>query len=62
MVSLNLSQTCAVVGSMRGGRAAHLVETNVLGLLTEALTAQVEVVLADETSSVLADAAVTHIR
>lgn len=37
---------------------AHLVEANVLGLLTEALTAQVEVVLADETGSVLADAAI----
>jgi hypothetical protein len=37
---------------------AHLVETNVLGLLTEALTAQVEVVLADQTGSVLADAAI----
>lgn len=36
---------------------AYLVEANVLGLLTEALTAEVEVVLADETSSVLADAA-----
>lgn len=37
---------------------AYLVEANVLGLLTEALTAKVEVVLADETGSVLADAAV----
>jgi hypothetical protein len=36
---------------------AYLVETNVLGLLTEALTAQVKVVLADQTSLVLADAA-----
>lgn len=36
---------------------AYLVEANVLGLLTEALTAEVEVVLADETGSVLADAA-----
>ncbi|KAM6522444.1 hypothetical protein FALCPG4_012104 [Fusarium falciforme] len=35
----------------------HLVEANVLGLLTEALTAEVEVVLADKTSLVLADAA-----
>lgn len=34
-----------------------LVETNVLGLLTEALTAEVEVVLADQTGLVLADAA-----
>lgn len=34
-----------------------LVETNVLGLLTEALTAQVKAVLADETSAVLADTA-----
>lgn len=37
--------------------AAHLVEADILGLLTEALTAQVEVVLADKTSSVLADTA-----
>lgn len=35
----------------------HLVEANVLGLLTEALTAEVEVVLADKTGLVLADAA-----
>lgn len=35
----------------------HLVEADVLGLLTEALTAQVEVVLADETGLVLAHAA-----
>ena len=35
----------------------HLVETDVLGLLTEALTAQVEVVLSDETGLVLADTA-----
>lgn len=38
---------------------SHLGETNVLGLLTEALTAEVELVLADETSLVLANAA-TH--
>ena len=46
--------------SMGTGRvaAAHLVEANVLGLLTEALTAQVEVVLPDETGLVLADTAV----
>lgn len=36
---------------------AYLVETNVLGLLTEALTAKVDVVLADETGGVLAEAA-----
>ena len=36
---------------------AHLGETNVLGLLTEALTAKVELVLADQTSLVLADTA-----
>jgi hypothetical protein len=35
----------------------HLVKADVLGLLTEALTAQVEVVLADETGLVLAHAA-----
>lgn len=38
-------------------RLSVLVEANVLGLLTEALTAEVEVVLADKTSLVLADAA-----
>lgn len=37
---------------------AHLVEADVLGLLTEALTAQVEVVLADQTGGVLADTAI----
>ena len=43
----------------RGGHLfAHLVEANVLGLLAEALTAQVEVVLSDQTGLVLADAAV----
>lgn len=36
---------------------SHLIEADILGLLTEALTAQVEVVLADQTSVVLADAA-----
>jgi hypothetical protein len=36
---------------------AHLVEADVLGLLTEALTAEVQVVLADETGLVLANAA-----
>jgi len=39
------------------GRLSVLVETDVLGLLTEALTAQVEVVLSDETGLVLADTA-----
>jgi hypothetical protein len=34
-----------------------LVETDVLSLLTEALTAQVEVVLSDKTGLVLADTA-----
>jgi hypothetical protein len=38
-------------------RLSVLVETDVLGLLTEALTAQVEVVLSDETGLVLADTA-----
>ena len=38
----------------------YLGEANVLGLLTEALTAQVEVVLADETGLVLADAAINR--
>jgi hypothetical protein len=38
-------------------RLSVLVEADILGLLTEALTAQVEVVLSDETSLVLADAA-----
>lgn len=37
---------------------AHLVEADVLGLLTEALTAQVKVVLSDQTGLVLADAAI----
>ncbi|KDN63126.1 hypothetical protein CSUB01_00200 [Colletotrichum sublineola] len=41
-----------------GEMFAYLVEADVLGLLTEALTAQVEVVLADETGGVLADTAV----
>lgn len=54
-------------GRKRRGRAAirlssknksYLGEADILGLLTEALTAQVELVLADETSSVLADAAI----
>ena len=36
----------------------YLVETNVLGLLTEALTAEVEVVLANKTGLVLADTAI----
>jgi hypothetical protein len=40
---------------------SHLVEADILGLLTEALTAQVEVVLADQTSVVLADAAAENI-
>lgn len=38
--------------------SAYLDEADVLGLLTEALTAQVEVILADKTGGVLADAAV----
>lgn len=38
---------------------AYLVEANVVGVVTEALTAHVEVVLADETGAVLADAALT---
>jgi hypothetical protein len=43
---------------MRGFVNAYLDETNVGGLLTEALTADVQTVLADETSTVGADAAV----
>jgi hypothetical protein len=43
---------------MRGFVNAYLDETNVGGLLTEALTADVQAVLADETSGVGADAAV----
>lgn len=39
----------------------HLVETNILCLLAEALTAQVEAVLADETGTVGADAAATRL-
>ncbi len=40
------------------GGMAYLDEANVGGLLTEALTADVEAVLADQTCSVGADAAV----
>jgi hypothetical protein len=43
---------------MRGFVYAYLDETNVGGLLTEALTADVQAVLADETSLVGANAAV----
>jgi hypothetical protein len=43
---------------MRGFIYAYLDETNVGGLLTEALTADVQAVLADETSLVGANAAV----
>jgi hypothetical protein len=43
---------------MRGFVDAYLDEANVGGLLTEALTADVQAVLADETSLVGADAAV----
>ena len=39
-----------------------LVETNVLSLLSEALTAEVELVLADKTSLVLADSAISNHR
>lgn len=49
-----MSYLCAYI---RHSVRAYLVETDVLGLLTEALTAQVELVLADKTGSVLADAA-----
>lgn len=41
-----------------GRVGSHLVEANVLGLLAEALTAEVEVVLADQTGPVLADSAI----
>ena len=47
--------------SSRGGRAkglTNLVETDVGGLLTEALTADVQAILADETGLVGADTAV----
>lgn len=37
---------------------SHLGEANILGLLTEALTAEVKIVLADQTGLVLADAAI----
>ena len=43
---------------MRGFVYAYLDETNVGGLLTEALTADVQAVLADETGGVGANAAV----
>lgn len=43
---------------MRGFVNAYLDETNVGGLLTEALTADVQAVLADETGGVGANAAV----
>jgi hypothetical protein len=45
----------------RRGRESYLDETNVGGLLTEALTADVEAVLADQTSRVGADAAVSTV-
>ena len=44
------------------GSLAYLDEANVGGLLTEALTADVEAVLADETGRVGADAAKDGIR
>jgi hypothetical protein len=47
---------------MRGWKHAYLDETNVGGLLTEALTADVQAVLADETGLVGADAAVEKIQ
>ena len=37
---------------------AYLGEADILGLLTEALTADVQLILADETGGVLADAAI----
>ena len=43
---------------MRGFKNAYLDETNVGGLLTEALTADVQAVLANETGGVGANAAV----
>lgn len=38
-------------------RLSVLDEANILGLLTEALTAEVQIIFADQTSLVLADAA-----
>ena len=50
---------CRVVAvSSQGKWESYLDETNVGGLLTEALTADVQAVLADETSLVGADTAV----
>ena len=43
---------------LSGSGESYLDETNVGGLLAEALTADVEAVLADQTSGVGADAAV----
>lgn len=59
MSSFNGTATCVslLAPSWPGCAEAHLLETNVLGLLTEALTAEVELVLADQTSLVLADTA-----
>lgn len=55
-----IRQSLAPLGSPHTTPLSVLVETNVLGLLAEALTAQVEVVLADQTGSVLADAALAR--
>jgi hypothetical protein len=41
-------------------RQHYLVETDIAGVLTEALTAQVELVLADQGSSLAADTAIHH--
>ena len=47
--------------SIPDSKSTHLAETNGIGLLAEALTAEVKTVLADETSLVGAEAAVgTH--
>ncbi|KAH9871394.1 hypothetical protein IAQ61_005573 [Plenodomus lingam] len=46
-----------VLSSAGTGKASYLDETNVGGLLAEALTADVKAVLADQTSRVGADAA-----
>lgn len=52
----------AYCGGLVDWDSAYLDEADVLGLLTEALTAQVEVILADKTGGVLADAAIPRRR
>ena len=59
-VSAVQAATGAAVVQPRGIDESYLDETNVGGLLAEALTADVEAVLADQTSGVGADAAVVE--